>query len=56
MKVKFFCCTHDFHSEDESDVEEFPDDTTDEELVEMAEEFFWNSKKPNWWFKRVEDK
>ena len=55
MKVIFYCCTHDFQSEDHSDIEEFDDDTTIKELEEMAEEFFWNSKEPSWWYTIIED-
>ena len=55
MKVKFHCSTRDFQSKASSDIEEFSDDTTKEELEEMAEEFFWNEKEPDWWYEIIED-
>ena len=53
MKVKFYCSTHDFQSEAISDIEEFDDNTTEKELYEMAEEFFWNEKQPCWWYEII---
>ena len=53
MKVKFFCSTHDFQSKEESDIEEFEDDITEKELEEMAEQFFWESKEPGWWYEII---
>ena len=52
MKVRLFCCTHDIQSKS-SEVFEFSDDITDEELEKAAEEYFWNSKEPEWWFEKL---
>lgn len=46
MKVKLFCCTHDMGSKVE-EIIEVPNDTTDEELDEMAKEFFTAKKSLN---------
>jgi hypothetical protein len=52
MKVKLWCCTHDLQSEAEETIE-VDDDTTDDELVKMAEEFFWSAKEPEWWYEKL---
>ena len=48
-KVILHCCTHDLQSEAS---EEYicEDDTTDKELTDMAEEFMWNTKEPEWYW------
>ena len=55
MKVRIWCCTHDFQSEEE-DIVEFPDDTSNADLEAYAEEFMWNSKEPEWGFERLDKK
>jgi hypothetical protein len=52
IKVKLWCCTHDTQSMEE-DVIEVDADTTDEELDEMAKEYMYNTKEPEWGFKRL---
>jgi hypothetical protein len=49
MKVTFHCSTHDLQSEEEG-TWDVPDDTTDEELEEMAKDYFWECKQPEWWY------
>lgn len=52
MKIRIWCNTHDLQSE-EDDIIEVDDDITDDELDEMAEEFFWNNKEPEWGWEKV---
>ena len=59
MKVKFnwtingvcYSCSH----QERSEIEEYPDDVTDEELNKIAEECFFNNMEPNWWFEKIKD-
>lgn len=52
MKVKLYCSTHDFQSKEDTIVE-LPDDLSEEELMAEAENFFWETKEPNWWFEII---
>jgi len=57
MKVKFSwsingVCYHCSHTE-RSDIEEYPDNITDEELEEIAKEYFFNDMEPQWWFEKL---
>jgi hypothetical protein len=54
MRVKIWCCTHDFQSE-ESEIVEFPDDTTDEELDAYAKEYMYSQKEPEWGFEKLKE-
>jgi hypothetical protein len=54
IKVRLFCSTHDLQSK-VSDIIKVDADTTDEDLEGMAEDFFWNSKEPCWWFEKIEE-
>ena len=54
MKIKLWYCTHDLQS-DEEEIIEVADDTTDKELEAIDEEFMWNTKEPEWGFKRVDE-
>ena len=54
MKVRLYCCTHDSGSKEFEDVE-VDDETTDDQLEEMAKEFFFSVKEPEYWFIKKED-
>lgn len=49
--VYIWCSTHDFQS---LDYEEYTleHDMTEEELTAYAEEYFWNTKEPEWGFSK----
>lgn len=53
-KVRLHCCTHDSGSEDYEDIV-LEDDCTDEELEEMAKEFMYDTKEPEYWFEVLEN-
>lgn len=54
--VWLWCCTHDFQSKE---IEEFvlDNDYTEEELEDLAKDFFYNVKEPEWGFSetKIED-
>lgn len=52
MRVKLWCCTHDLQSDAEEEVE-VDDDTTDAELEEMAKDFMWSMKEPEWGYEKL---
>lgn len=55
MKVRLYCCTHDAGSTEYEDIE--VDDTlTDEQLEEMARDFFYSTKEPEFWFEKLDTK
>ncbi len=47
------CRTHDSFSK-ESEEYTLTEDMTEEELEKVAEEFFWNTKEPEWWITEEE--
>ena len=57
MQVKFsrtingVCCQ--CSHQERSDIEEYPDDITDKELKEIAEEYFPNDMVYQWWFEKI---
>jgi len=53
MKVRFWCCTHDFQSKVE-EIIEVDDNTSEEDLDDMAKDYFWNEKEPEWGFERID--
>lgn len=48
-KVWIWCCTHDFQSEQQYEYV-LEENMSEEELNAIAEEFFWNTKEPEWGF------
>ncbi len=52
MKVEFFWTAH--GCEKESEIEEVDDNLTDEELTEIAKDYFFNDIGPEWWFKKLQ--
>lgn len=52
-RIKFWCCTHDRESDD-SRITILEDDYTHEELNEMAKEYMWQQKEPEWGWEIVE--
>jgi hypothetical protein len=49
--VELFCCTHDMQSEEYEDYT-LEVDMTEDELNKIAEDFFWNTKEPEWGFRK----
>ena len=65
MKTKLWCCTHDTESAIEEIVETSDFGFTDEEIKEMsddtkhalnqvAEQFMWEEKQPEWGYEVIE--
>lgn len=54
MKIKF-CTSGPFVGCETKDTEEVDDDTTEEELNEMAKDNFWNKNYEYWWEKVGDD-
>jgi len=54
MKVEFFWTEN--GSETQSEIEEVDDNLTDAELQEMAKDYFFNDKEPEWWHRKIIDK
>lgn len=52
-KVFLCCSTHDAQSLQYEEYE-LEADYTEEELEKLAEEYFWNTKEPSWWFQEDE--
>ena len=52
MKVRFYCSTRDLQSEEE-DIIDVDDDTSEKELEEIAEQYFWDAKEPEWGWEKV---
>jgi hypothetical protein len=48
-KVRLYCCTHDYGSEEFEDIV-LDSDTTEAFLNEMAVDFMENTKQPESWF------
>lgn len=54
MRIKLWCVTHDVDSLIE-DIIEVPDDTTEKDLNLEAQDFFWNEKKPDWGWEKMDN-
>jgi hypothetical protein len=47
------CATHDPQSREHEEYV-LEEDMTESEIQEMAKDFMWNTKEPNWWFEEEE--
>lgn len=52
--VMLHCCTHDLHSEEQEEWT-LTEDTTEEEIESVAEQFMWDSKEPEWYFEVIKE-
>jgi hypothetical protein len=48
-KVRLYCCTHDAQSKEYEDII-LDEDTSETMLNEMAKDFMYNTKEPEYWF------
>jgi hypothetical protein len=48
------CCTHDIQSR-ATEPYTLEVDMTSDELEELAEQFFWDTKEPEWWVSEQEE-
>jgi len=55
MKVKFFASANIAGYQEESDVEEVPNDISEELLEDMARDFMQDSVEPSYWWIKVDD-
>ena len=66
MKVKVWCCTHDLQSKEEeivdlaefgftdSEIENIKAGNGNEQLNEVAKDFFYETKQPEWGFEIID--